>query len=250
MIKFFRKIRYDLMGKNKTTTYFKYAIGEIVLVVIGILIALWINNTYQDYKNKQLSTLFTQGFKRDLVADITLLVDRIKRNKNVVKSIDSIIVIINYKTELSSDELQSFIRCNTLISYESSFIPEKGTIRQFESQNSNNLMSSKSLKAKLFSYHTLNDRNEKNMETSVQLYQHTFFTRDFVKILLTEEIINEFNGIESAMNPESINNIRNNKEYVSSLFHKKEITKNQNRNYQDVKTKAKELIGLIESELE
>jgi hypothetical protein len=137
-----------------------------------------------------------------------------------------------------------------LISYESYFIPEKGKIRQFESQNSNNLMSSKSLKAKLFSYQTLNDRNEKNMETSVQLYQHTFFTRDFVKILLTEEIINEFNGIESAMNPESINNIRNNKEYVSSLFHKKEITKNQNRNYQDLKTKAKELIGLIESELE
>ena len=39
MIKFFRKIRYDLMGKNKTGMYFKYAIGEIVLVVIGILIA-------------------------------------------------------------------------------------------------------------------------------------------------------------------------------------------------------------------
>ncbi len=44
MIKFFRKIRYDLMEKNKTGKYFKYAIGEIVLVVIGILIALQINN--------------------------------------------------------------------------------------------------------------------------------------------------------------------------------------------------------------
>ena len=44
MIKFFRKIRYDLMEKNKTGKYFKYAIGEIVLVVIGILIALSINN--------------------------------------------------------------------------------------------------------------------------------------------------------------------------------------------------------------
>ncbi len=44
MIKFFRKIRYDLMGKNKTGKYLKYAIGEIVLVVIGILIALSINN--------------------------------------------------------------------------------------------------------------------------------------------------------------------------------------------------------------
>ena len=44
MIKFFRKNRYDLMEKNKTGKYLKYAIGEIVLVVIGILIALSINN--------------------------------------------------------------------------------------------------------------------------------------------------------------------------------------------------------------
>ena len=44
MIKFFRKIRYDLMEKNKTGKYIKYAIGEIILVVIGILIALSVNN--------------------------------------------------------------------------------------------------------------------------------------------------------------------------------------------------------------
>jgi len=44
MIKFFRKIRYALMEKNKTGKYLKYAFGEIMLVVIGILIALQINN--------------------------------------------------------------------------------------------------------------------------------------------------------------------------------------------------------------
>ncbi|MFT5762099.1 MAG: hypothetical protein ACI8WA_001223 [Polaribacter sp.] len=44
MIKFFRKIRQNLLMENKTGKYFKYAIGEIVLVVIGILIALQINN--------------------------------------------------------------------------------------------------------------------------------------------------------------------------------------------------------------
>ena len=47
MIKFFRKIRHDLLSKGKTGKYFKYAIGEIVLVVIGILIALQINNWNQ-----------------------------------------------------------------------------------------------------------------------------------------------------------------------------------------------------------
>ena len=47
MIKFFRKIRYDLMEKNKTGKYLKYAIGEIILVMIGILLAMQVNNWNQ-----------------------------------------------------------------------------------------------------------------------------------------------------------------------------------------------------------
>ncbi|GAA4280367.1 DUF6090 family protein [Gaetbulibacter aestuarii] len=52
MIKFFRNIRQKLLKENKTTGYFKYAIGEIVLVVIGILIALNINNWNENLKDQ------------------------------------------------------------------------------------------------------------------------------------------------------------------------------------------------------
>lgn len=48
MIKFFRNIRKNLLNEGKTAKYFKYAIGEIILVVIGILIALSINNWNQE----------------------------------------------------------------------------------------------------------------------------------------------------------------------------------------------------------
>ena len=50
MIKFFRRIRFNLIEKNKTGKYLKYAIGEIILVVIGILIALQINNWNENRK--------------------------------------------------------------------------------------------------------------------------------------------------------------------------------------------------------
>jgi hypothetical protein len=53
MIKFFRKIRQNLLMENKTGKYFKYAIGEIILVVIGILIALQINNWNEVKKEKR-----------------------------------------------------------------------------------------------------------------------------------------------------------------------------------------------------
>ncbi len=54
MIKFFRKIRQRLLTENKFSKYLIYAIGEIVLVVIGILIALSINNWNEIQKNKNI----------------------------------------------------------------------------------------------------------------------------------------------------------------------------------------------------
>jgi len=53
MIKFFRHIRRTLINQDKMGTYFKYAIGEIILVVIGILIALQIN-IWNDHKKMLL----------------------------------------------------------------------------------------------------------------------------------------------------------------------------------------------------
>ncbi|WP_282043662.1 DUF6090 family protein [Winogradskyella flava] len=71
MIKFFRQIRYDLMKQNKTSKYFKYAIGEILLVVIGILLALQINNWNDTRKNKayekEILVLINENLKSDSI---------------------------------------------------------------------------------------------------------------------------------------------------------------------------------------
>ena len=53
MVKFFRKIRQQLLTENKFSQYFLYAGGEIVLVVIGILIALQVNNCNEDRKDRK-----------------------------------------------------------------------------------------------------------------------------------------------------------------------------------------------------
>ena len=65
MIKFFRKIRQNLIMENKKGKYFKYAIGEIVLVVIGILIALQINNWNEQRKTKDLYYSYLTRLKED-----------------------------------------------------------------------------------------------------------------------------------------------------------------------------------------
>ena len=66
MLKFFRKIRQNLLMENKTGKYFKYAIGEIVLVVIGILIALQINTWNENRKSKDIVKNYYVQILQDL----------------------------------------------------------------------------------------------------------------------------------------------------------------------------------------
>ncbi len=70
MIKLFRNIRKRLLKEGKTANYLKYAIGEIVLVVIGILIALQINNWNQSRQNQKLELDYLIGIKSNLNNDI------------------------------------------------------------------------------------------------------------------------------------------------------------------------------------
>ena len=70
MIKFFRKIRFDLMEKNKTGKYFKYAIGEIVLVVIGILIALSLNNWNETRKQDSNFDKLIDALENEIIENI------------------------------------------------------------------------------------------------------------------------------------------------------------------------------------
>lgn len=69
-MKFFRKIRQDLMGQSKTGKYFKYAVGEIILVMIGILLALQVNNWNENRKDrikeKAILNELHKDFKKNL----------------------------------------------------------------------------------------------------------------------------------------------------------------------------------------
>ena len=73
MLHFFRKIRHDLIANSKSYKYFKYAIGEIALVVIGILIALQINNWNEEGARKQELKIYMDNLVHDLNNDITTL---------------------------------------------------------------------------------------------------------------------------------------------------------------------------------
>ena len=69
MIKLFKNIRKKLAAENKVPAYLRYAIGEIILVVIGILIALQINNWNEQRKAKIIEAIFFEDVLQDLKKD-------------------------------------------------------------------------------------------------------------------------------------------------------------------------------------
>ncbi len=73
MIKFFRKIRQNLLSEGKTGKYLKYAIGEIVLVVIGILIALQINNWNQNRIERKKESNYIENINKEFRLNRTQL---------------------------------------------------------------------------------------------------------------------------------------------------------------------------------
>lgn len=69
MIRFFRTIRQNLLAQGRVARYLTYAIGEILLVVIGILIALQLNNLNDQRKSKQVVRLYYEQILQDFETD-------------------------------------------------------------------------------------------------------------------------------------------------------------------------------------
>ena len=168
MIKFFRKIRQKLLSEGKTGTYLKYALGEIMLVVIGILIALSINN----WNDKRKNNLIESEYYCKLLADLEL------DKKNIAKLFEESKhkIDVAKKTLLELKEMQKdkshFIN-NYIQAYRTNaFVPSKATITDILSTGKLNLLTNDSLKNKLIQYYAELDKYlyqlELNRKNSLQ----------------------------------------------------------------------------------
>jgi hypothetical protein len=109
MIKFFRKIRQSLLTENKFSKYLLYAIGEIVLVVIGILIALQINNYNQERIVKEQNHIILQNLNKEFSENLIELDTCNDRLESVIEGLDRLLSLMKTQdsnmTNLEFDQL-------------------------------------------------------------------------------------------------------------------------------------------------
>ena len=95
MLRFFRQIRQNLFTDNKFRKYLLYAVGEVLLVVIGILIALQINNWNEERKTRLQDREFLNNLKVELSVDIAALQDRISRYQKINEAIKNTLALFD-----------------------------------------------------------------------------------------------------------------------------------------------------------
>jgi Family of unknown function (DUF6090) len=137
MIKFFRKIRYNLMETGKTGKYLKYAIGEIVLVVIGILIALSINNWNEERKTNLKSKVYIDQIINDLAKDTLNINDLIKTAKIESTNILNYFSFFN-RGNIPIDKLIDSSK-STIVNY-IRYIPVNHTFSDMQASGNSNLL--------------------------------------------------------------------------------------------------------------
>lgn len=108
MIKFFRKIRQKLLEEGKTINYIKYAIGEILLVVIGILIALQINTWNQNHQQAKLEKRILMEIDNNLKDDLIDVQDEIE-SFEITMRLDSILIQHFRSKQPFSDSIGAFL---------------------------------------------------------------------------------------------------------------------------------------------
>jgi len=104
MINFFRKIRKKLADDNKPLKYMRYAIGEIVLVVIGILIALSINNWNQNRLNQLDKKEILSKLQIEFQANKNILQDYKIKNERSMNSNIALMSLIGETKEVKGDK--------------------------------------------------------------------------------------------------------------------------------------------------
>ena len=160
------------MEKNKTGKYFKYAIGEIILVVIGILIALSINNWNERRKSKIMANEVYTNLLTSLEQD-SIQVERtivyISKSLEAQKKL-----ILNksgqYTNEFNQNDLEKMVR--EIAQGAMSFFPKTGVYDLITSNNSMDLLQSKKIKSLLINLYDFQYKRYENVDVIIDNKYH------------------------------------------------------------------------------
>ena len=207
MIKLFRNIRKNLLAEGKTSRYLKYAIGEIILVVIGILIALQVSNWNKQNEDRKLEKRYISELMLDLQQDSIFISESIQRS---------------YEQTVSKNKLADYFEGqqfteDSLVAYFSSqwkpvpkFNPITTTLDELKSTGNIRVIQNSSIRRKILETYNYYTTHINNTEERYHIQQNALGNRViskepniFVEFYKTTEKLD----IKSVLNDYEIKNL-------------------------------------------
>ncbi len=245
MIKFFREIRQRLLTENKFSKYLLYAIGEIILVVIGILIALQINNWNIDRISDKQMTSYMVGLKEDLKIDTLNFSKAIKIYEYSVDIRNVLMPLSNYENTPTDSILE------LIIPYYSNQRLVTNTFNKITNSGITQISKNDSLSKKIYDYYTTNlekfhrsldwDKEKTTVDADYWIYGQNLFEIKWTNGItrLKDEVTSRVHLIKLTSEPKGRNHLN-----LAHLRKKRVL-----ENYLDTRKIAEELIIEIEKEL-
>ena len=255
MIKFFRKIRYKLMSENKTSRYFKYAIGEIVLVVIGILIALQINTWNQEFTEKKQERFILQRLQNDIYSDITQIENQLIVNRDNLADFKT---AANILLNLESGTIDIFIEKFSNILNISGFDQNQTTFNNLISTGNIELIKNQTLLDAILSYY---NSNYHSWNTAMKDYTRNIIAPQLVNFDHIPEVnykrdsrfsnsdFSSFNLSKSDVKPKTLEDYKQNVFVINTLLQKIRILEGQINHFEELRKTMDSLLSQIKTEL-
>ena len=184
MINFFRKKRKKLADDNKPIKYMRFAFGEILLVVIGILIALSIDNWNEERKERKTELQYLKRLMIDLTNDTSYYAGRIAEAKFAIESLDKYIHE-TYETQESIEEVKQLF--GLLYLNTDHLTTQNTTYQELVSGGKLSVFRNEQLKTSIVDYYRVNKElgthiKEFNLASTEYLLESSRVVRNLLKL--------------------------------------------------------------------
>ena len=253
MIKFFRHIRQNMIKENRISKYTLYAIGEIILVVIGILIALQINNTNELSKQRNLELHYLKNIKTDLILNIKHLENYIDTRETAINSANE--VIAHYEGKPIKD-LKAFSRHTVNIYTWRKFFQINNTFQELMNSGNLALISNDSIKDILLNMESLyklmkDGEAHFRYDSEVLLYEPSYNMMDMNPIVqnymyyASKGAVGDNRELSKKEFQNMLKDIKQKNGFVMAVYQFSEM----NVQFNEMKNMCEQLIVLIDKEL-
>ncbi len=176
MLKLFRKIRQNFIQEGNLKRYLVYAIGEILLVVVGILIAVQINNWNEQRKENKLEQSYYCKLLEDVVQDIEQIHNQIIKTKDRLLGANEMLNLLQAENPPIEELMQKNLRAISLITY--TFRPSLATYEDLKSSGNLKILRDHEVKKQVTDYYSMLDGMIDVMDTNADGTVALFYSKD------------------------------------------------------------------------